>query len=46
MTINTEHWRNDTDRENPKYSVRNLSHYHFVHKSHKHLSGKEPVPVR
>jgi len=25
-----EYWWNDTDREKPKYSEKNLSHYHFV----------------
>ena len=33
--MNGDHWWNDTDREKPKYSEKNLSQFHFLHyKSH------------
>jgi hypothetical protein len=42
-----EHRWNEIDREKPKYSGKNLSQCHFFHhKSHKDLSGIEPVPPR
>jgi hypothetical protein len=28
--MNVEYWWNDTDREKPKYSEKNLSYCHFV----------------
>jgi hypothetical protein len=31
MTKSMEHWWNDTDREKPKYSEKNLSQCPFVH---------------
>jgi hypothetical protein len=31
IKMSTEHWWNDTDRGNPKYSEENLTHCHFVH---------------
>jgi hypothetical protein len=30
--MSMEHWRNDNDRGNPKYSDRKLSHCHFLHR--------------
>ena len=42
-----EHRWNEIDRRKPKYSVKNLSHYHFFyHKSHMDRPGIEPVPPR
>jgi hypothetical protein len=39
-----EHRWNDIDRGKPKYSGKNLSQCHFVHKSHMDLPGIEPGP--
>jgi hypothetical protein len=45
MKMSMEHWWNDTDRENPKYLVINLSYCDTVyHKSH--MGGIEPSPPR
>jgi hypothetical protein len=30
MTVSTEHWRNNIDREKPKVREKNLSHCYFV----------------
>jgi len=41
--MSMEHWRNDADRENPKYSGRKMSQCHFVHhKAHMDGNGVEP----
>jgi hypothetical protein len=40
--MNKEHWVDDTDRENPKYSEKNLSQCHSIrHKSHVDWRGIE-----
>jgi hypothetical protein len=41
-----EHRWKETDRGKPKYSRKNLSHCHFVHKSHMDRPGIEPGPSR
>jgi hypothetical protein len=41
--MSLKHWWNGTDREELKYSERNLSQCHFVHhKSHVERFGLEP----
>jgi len=45
METNTskEHWWNETDRAEPKYSEKNMTQCHFVrHKSQTYWSGIEP----
>jgi hypothetical protein len=43
----TEHRWNEIDRENLKYSGKNLSQYHFVHhKSNPGLRGERPANNR
>jgi hypothetical protein len=45
--VNMEHRWNDTDREKPNNSEKNLSQCHFVyHKSHIDSPGREPGPPR
>jgi hypothetical protein len=42
--MRAEHRQNDTDRENPKYCLKTLSHYHSVlHKSHTDWAGIDLV---
>jgi hypothetical protein len=44
---NKNHWWNDTDRGEKKYSENILSQWHFVHlKSHMDCRKIEPVPLR
>jgi len=41
--MSMEHWRNDDDRDSPKYSDRNASQCQFVHyKAHMDGNGVEP----